>query len=107
MISEAIVVHKGDRAYDAADKAAWKMVRTKVTTAAGAAAVLAHITTRPTTGLFELGETDWHETASCGVGSRLTQPFGGFVPAGEASNEARRHLSASQYIEAGHRQSAT
>jgi hypothetical protein len=50
-----------DRASDAAEKAAWKMVRTKPTTAASA--MLICITTRPLTGLFTLGETDWHETA--------------------------------------------
>lgn len=52
-----------DRAADAADRAAWKMARIKPTTAAGASALLAYITTGPVTGLFELGETSWHETA--------------------------------------------
>jgi hypothetical protein len=51
------------RAHTAAEKAAWKMARTKPTTAAGASELLTYITTRPLTGLFELGETDWHETA--------------------------------------------
>jgi hypothetical protein len=50
-------------ASDAAENAAWKMARTRPITAAGAAALLEYITTRPTTGLFELGETNWHETA--------------------------------------------
>lgn len=35
----------------------------KPTTAAGASAMLNVIATEPTTGLFELGETHWHETA--------------------------------------------
>jgi hypothetical protein len=39
------------------------MARTKPTTAAGASALLAYITTGPITGLFELGETHWHKTA--------------------------------------------
>jgi hypothetical protein len=39
------------------------MARTEPSTAAGAAALLAYITTGPITGLFELGETAWHETA--------------------------------------------
>jgi hypothetical protein len=37
--------------------------RTEATTEAGASAMLTYITTGPITGLFELGETDWHETA--------------------------------------------
>jgi hypothetical protein len=52
-----------DRAADAAERAAWRMARTKPTTAAGAAELLTYITTGPITGLFELGETHWHETA--------------------------------------------
>jgi hypothetical protein len=52
-----------ERANDEAEKSAWKMARTEPTTAAGASAMLTYITTRPLTGLFELGETDWHETA--------------------------------------------
>jgi hypothetical protein len=39
------------------------MAETKPTTTAGAATMLAYITTGAITGLFELGETDWHETA--------------------------------------------
>jgi hypothetical protein len=39
------------------------MARTRASTAAGAAALLAYITTGPITGLSELGETHWHETA--------------------------------------------
>jgi hypothetical protein len=52
-----------DRASDAAENAAWKMARTKPSTAPGASALLTYIATGPITGLFELGETDWHETA--------------------------------------------
>jgi hypothetical protein len=52
-----------ERASDAEDNAAWKLARTKATTAAGASALLTYIATEPITGLFELGETDWHETA--------------------------------------------
>jgi hypothetical protein len=40
-----------------------KTPSTKPTTAAGASALLAYITSGPITGLFELGETHWHETA--------------------------------------------
>jgi hypothetical protein len=39
------------------------MARTKPSTVAGASAMLSFIATEPTTGLFELGETRWHETA--------------------------------------------
>jgi hypothetical protein len=52
-----------DCASDAVDNAAWKMARTEPTTAAGASELLTYITTGPITGLFTLGETDWHETA--------------------------------------------
>jgi hypothetical protein len=52
-----------DRAIDAEQSAAWKMARTKPTTAAGASAMLTYIAVRPISGLFELGETRWHETA--------------------------------------------
>lgn len=51
------------RAHDAAENAAWEMARTKPSTAAGASALLTYIATGPITGLFELGETQWHETA--------------------------------------------
>src|ERR1700722_818142 len=51
------------RASDAAEKAAWKMARTKPTTAASA--MLTCITTRPLTGLFTLGGAHWHDTACC------------------------------------------
>jgi hypothetical protein len=46
-----------DRASAAAENAAWKMARTKPSTAPGAAALLEYVTTGPITGLFELGET--------------------------------------------------
>jgi hypothetical protein len=52
-----------DRASDAAENAAWEMARKKPSTVAGASAMLSFIATEPTTGLFELGETRWHETA--------------------------------------------
>jgi hypothetical protein len=52
-----------DHAHVAAEEAAWKMARTKPTTVAGASAMLSFIATNPTNGLFELGETRWHETA--------------------------------------------
>jgi hypothetical protein len=52
-----------DRAVAAAENAAWKMARTKPSTAAGASALLTYIAIGPTTGLFELGEMHWHETA--------------------------------------------
>jgi hypothetical protein len=52
-----------DRASDAEEKAAWKIARTPPTTAAGAAELLEYIAVGPITGLFELGETSWHETA--------------------------------------------
>jgi hypothetical protein len=52
-----------DRASDAADKAAWRMARTRPTTVAGASAMLTYIATEPVTGFFELGEASWHETA--------------------------------------------
>jgi hypothetical protein len=44
--------------------------------AAGAAALLEYITTRPTTGLFELGETSWHETAFRTVVASLAEITG-------------------------------
>jgi hypothetical protein len=62
-----------DRASDAAEKAAWKMAQTKPSTAAGASALLTYITTGPITGLFELGETHWHETAFRNVAASLAK----------------------------------
>jgi hypothetical protein len=62
-----------DRASDAAENAAWKMARTKPSTAAGASALLEYITTGPVTGLFELGETHWHETAFRNVAASLAK----------------------------------
>jgi hypothetical protein len=52
-----------DRAASAEQRAAWKLARTKPTTAAGASAPLTYIATEPAVGLFDLGETEWHETA--------------------------------------------
>jgi hypothetical protein len=57
----------------AAEKAAWKMARTKPTTAAGAAALLTYITTEPAVGLLDLGEMDWHETAFRNVAASLAK----------------------------------
>jgi hypothetical protein len=62
-----------DRASDAAEKAAWKMARTKPGTDAGAAAMLTYITTDKSTGFFELGETKWHETAFRTVAASLAK----------------------------------
>ena len=62
-----------DRACDAAEKAAWKMARTKLVTAAGAAALREYVTTGPITGIFELGETDRHETAFRNVAASLAK----------------------------------
>ena len=64
-----------DRANSAEHDAAWKMARTRPTTAAGAAALLAYIATDNGSGLFELGETPWHETAFRTVASlaRITR----------------------------------
>jgi hypothetical protein len=62
-----------DRAAAAAEKAAWKMARTKPTTAAGAAALLTYITTEPAVGLFDLGEMDRHETAFRNVAASLAK----------------------------------
>ncbi len=70
---------KGDRdaharrGSDAAERAAWQMARTKPTTVAGAAALLKYITRGPITGLFELGETDWHETAFRNAAASLAE----------------------------------
>ena len=49
------------------------MARTKLITAAGAAALLEYVTTGPITGLFELGETDRHETAFRNVAASLAK----------------------------------
>jgi hypothetical protein len=66
-----------DRACAAAENAAWKMARTNPTAAAaGTSALLTYITTRPITGLFELGETDWHETAFRNVAASLAKITG-------------------------------
>jgi hypothetical protein len=64
------------RASAAAERAAWKMARTRPTTVAGASALLSYIATNPTTGLFELGETHWHETAFRTVAAALARITG-------------------------------
>jgi hypothetical protein len=64
------------RASDAADDAAWRLARTEPTTEAGASALLTYITTGPITGLFVLGETDWHETAFRTVTAALAEITG-------------------------------
>jgi hypothetical protein len=61
--SPGVTCRDVERAFEAAEEAAWRLAKTKPTTAAGAAAMLAYIATGPITGLFELGETRWHETA--------------------------------------------
>jgi hypothetical protein len=68
--------HELDLKSEAAEEAAWKLARTKPTTPAGAAEMLAYITTGPITGLFELGETDWHETAFRTVVASLAEITG-------------------------------
>jgi hypothetical protein len=60
-----------DRASAAELRAAWKLAETEPTTVAGAAAVLAYITAEPAVGLFDLGETAWHETAFRTVAAAL------------------------------------
>ncbi len=64
---------KVQRAFDTAEKAAWKMARTKPTTVAGATALLEYVTVRPTTGLLNAGETFWHETALRMIVESLTE----------------------------------
>ena len=65
-----------DRACDAAEKAAFKIARTMPTTVAGVSALLTYITTEPVTGMFELGETRWHEAASRTVAASLAKITG-------------------------------
>lgn len=60
-----------DRANDAAEKAAWRMACTRPSTTAGAAALLEYITAGPVTGLFGVGETQWHEAAFRNVAKSL------------------------------------
>jgi hypothetical protein len=62
-----------DHADSAVERAAWKLARTKPTTAAGASALLTYIATEPAIGLFDLGEMDWHETAFRTVVSSLAK----------------------------------
>jgi hypothetical protein len=57
---------------EAAETAAWIMARTKSTTTPGVAALLVYITTEPITGLFELGETAWHERTAVGSQAEIT-----------------------------------
>ena len=65
-----------DRACDTAEKAALKVARTRPTTVAGVAALLTYITTEPVTGMFELGETQWHEAAFRTVTASLAKITG-------------------------------
>jgi hypothetical protein len=62
-----------ERASDALERAAWKMARTKPTTVAGASAMLTYITTGNTTGLFTLGEQQWHEAAFRNAAAALVE----------------------------------
>jgi hypothetical protein len=52
-----------DLALEAAERAAWKMSKTKPGTVAGCAAMLAYISNGDCVGLFDVGETAWHQTA--------------------------------------------
>ena len=65
-----------DEAHAAAESAAWQMARTEATTTEGAAEFLAYITVGSITGLFELGETGWHETAFRTVTTALAKISG-------------------------------
>jgi hypothetical protein len=65
-----------EKASGAAEEAAWRFARTRLTTAAGAAAMLAYIATGPITGLFELGEARWHENAFRTVVASLAEITG-------------------------------
>lgn len=62
-----------ERAGETAERAAWRLARTRPTTAAGAAALLEYVTVGPITGLFELGETAWHETAFRNLAASLAE----------------------------------
>jgi hypothetical protein len=62
-----------DRASTAADHFAWELATTEPTTLAGASAVLSYIVDGPSVGLFDLGETAWHETAFRTVASALAK----------------------------------
>ena len=61
--SPGVTRYDVERGSAVAEEAAWKFAQTEPTTAVGAAAMLDYITIGPITGLFELGETNWHETA--------------------------------------------
>lgn len=52
------------------------MARTKPATAAGAAVMLNYITRDGITGLFELGECQWHETAFRNLAAALLKITG-------------------------------
>jgi hypothetical protein len=62
-----------DRAASAEWSAAWKLAKAEATTVAGASAFLTYISTEPAVGLFELGETEWHETAFRTVAAALAK----------------------------------
>jgi hypothetical protein len=59
------------RAIEAEERAAWRLAKTKPTTVAGASALLNYIVDEPAVGMFELGETSWHETAFRTVAAAL------------------------------------
>jgi hypothetical protein len=58
-----ILATRSATARSAAHAAAWKLAKTTPTTLAGASTMLAYITSAPAVGLFDLGESDWHEDA--------------------------------------------
>ena len=87
-----------ERAGDAAERAAWRMARTRPTTSAGAAAVLAYITTEPVTGLFELGECDWHETAFRTVVAALAEIHRRGCPPDRSEMRPRRSTGGLFYL---------
>ena len=64
---------KMNLASDAADNLAWELATTEPTTIAGASAVLNYIVEGPAVGLFDLGETAWHETAFKTVAAALAK----------------------------------
>lgn len=64
---------KMNLASDAADNLAWELAKTEPTTIAGASAVLNYIVDGPSVGLFDLGETAWHETAFKTVARALSR----------------------------------
>jgi hypothetical protein len=86
-----------DRADSAVGRAALKMAQTEPTTAAGASALLSYIATDKGTGLFELGETDWHETAFRTVAAALAKitrpPDAAALLAAVRAEKARRQAA--------------